>query len=255
MATGIRKAGDFCWINIITPSYDEARSFYAAVLGWSYVEMPGVGFRIQVGGLDIGAIYDTNSPMTPPGTPAQLAVMMMVDSADATAARITELGGKVKPAMDVFDAGRMVVCEDPNGAKFDIWEARKMLGSVGDRRAHGAPTWFETITSDDAKARAFYEALFGWTSDVVRAGSFDYTNFSLDGTPIGGMFPIQQVMGDVASHWGVYFAVEDVDATTTLAARLGATVHIAPINIPNIGRFSGMVSPQGVMFYMITYPG
>jgi predicted enzyme related to lactoylglutathione lyase len=254
MTTGIRKAGDFCWINMITPSSEEARAFYAAVLGWGYVEMPGVGFRIQVGGLDVGAIYDTNSPMTPPGTQPQLAVMMKVDSADATAARITELGGKVKPAMDVFDAGRMVVCEDPNGAKFDIWEARKMPGSVGDRRAPGAPTWFETITSDDVRARAFYEALFGWTSDVVRVGSFDYTNLSLDGTPIGGMFPVQEVMGEVASHWGVYFAVADVDATTTLAAALDATVHISPTNIPNIGRFSGVVSPQGVMFYMITYP-
>jgi len=254
MATGIRKAGDFCWINMITPSSAEARSFYAAVLGWSYVEMPNLGVRIQVDGLDVGAMYDTDAPMTPPGTPPQLAVMMKVDSADETAVRITELGGKVKPAMDVFDAGRMVVCEDPNGAKFDIWEARKMPGATGDRRAHGAPTWFETITSDDRIARAFYEALFGWTSDVVRVGSFDYTNFAIDGTPIGGMFPIQEVMGDVESHWGVYFAVEDVDGATTLAAALGATVHIGPINIPNIGRFSGVVSPQGVMFYMITYP-
>ncbi len=36
MATGIRDAGDFCWINILTPRPTEAMAFFARVLGWTY---------------------------------------------------------------------------------------------------------------------------------------------------------------------------------------------------------------------------
>ena len=35
MSHGIRKPGEFCWINVITPQPDAAREFFAAVLGWT----------------------------------------------------------------------------------------------------------------------------------------------------------------------------------------------------------------------------
>ena len=54
MATGIRKAGDFCWINMLTPQPAEAMEFFAKVLGWTYFEMPPFGHGVQVGGRDIG---------------------------------------------------------------------------------------------------------------------------------------------------------------------------------------------------------
>ena len=37
---------------------------------------------------------------------------------------------------------------DPNGAEFDVWEPRKHLGTDVDSRLHGAPSWFETMTTD-----------------------------------------------------------------------------------------------------------
>ena len=30
--------------------------------------------------------------------------------------------------------------------------------------SNGAPTWFETLTSDTTRAIAFYEKMFGWTA-------------------------------------------------------------------------------------------
>ena len=86
MTTGIRPMGDFCWINMLTPQPADARAFFGRLLDWTYVEMPGMGHRVQVGGRDIGGLFDLDGPNTPPGTPPLIGVMVKVASADATAA-------------------------------------------------------------------------------------------------------------------------------------------------------------------------
>ena len=58
MATGLRKAGDFCWINMLTPDPSGAMEFFGRVLGWTYFEMPGLGHGMRVGGRDIGGLFD-----------------------------------------------------------------------------------------------------------------------------------------------------------------------------------------------------
>ena len=84
MATGIRKTGEFCWINMLTPQPAEAREFFGKLLGWTYFEMPGMGHGMQVDGRDIGGLFDLDGPNTPPGTPPLIGVMVKVDNADAT---------------------------------------------------------------------------------------------------------------------------------------------------------------------------
>src|SRR5437763_12807982 len=101
MATGIRKTGEFCWINIVTPKPAEAMEFFAAVLGWTYFEMPGIGHGIRVGGRDIGGLFDLHGPSTPPGLPPYIGVMVKVDNADAACETVAALGGTAKPAFDV----------------------------------------------------------------------------------------------------------------------------------------------------------
>ena len=46
MTTGTRRAGDFCWINMLTPRPAEAREFFGALLGWTYGEIPGMGHSV-----------------------------------------------------------------------------------------------------------------------------------------------------------------------------------------------------------------
>jgi len=36
MTTGIRKNGDFCWINVLTPRSAEAQEFFGKRLGWTF---------------------------------------------------------------------------------------------------------------------------------------------------------------------------------------------------------------------------
>jgi uncharacterized protein len=50
MATGRRKAGEFCWTNMLTPRPAAAMEFFSRLLGWTYFEIPGPGHGVRVGG-------------------------------------------------------------------------------------------------------------------------------------------------------------------------------------------------------------
>jgi predicted enzyme related to lactoylglutathione lyase len=253
MTTGTRKAGEFCWINMLTPNPAQARDFFGKLLGWTYVEMPGMGHRIQVAGRDIGGLFDLESPQTPKGTPPLIGVMVKVESADATVAKVEALGGKAKPAFDIMDQGRMAVCFDPNGAAFDVWEAKKGPGMDADSEAHGAPSWFETLTTDVERAKKFYAELFGWVPQSMAMEGFAYTTFKLGDAYVAGLMQLTPDMGNLWPHWGTYFTVRDADATAREAEALGATICVPAQDVPNVGRFCGITSPQGVTFFVIKY--
>lgn len=257
MTTGTRPTGDFCWINMLTPDPADAREFFRELLGWGYAAMPGIGHRIQVAGRDIGGLFDLNGPNTPPGTPPTLGVMVKVESADDTCRRIDSLGGRTKPPFDIMGAGRMAVCFDPNGAEFDAWQPYAMRGTDVDSRLHGAPSWFETLTTDVAKASAFYSALFGWTPDVapIPGAGGTYTTFQLGDTPIAGMLAITPEMAGTVPHWGTYFTVTDIEEVVRKANSLGAVLSRDVREAPGVGRFCGFTSPQGVPFCVIQYTG
>jgi len=253
MTTGTRKAGEFCWINMLTPRPTEACAFFGKLLGWTYAEIPGMGWSVKVGGRDIGGLFDLEGPNTPPGTPPLIGVMVKVDSADATGAKVAALGGRAMPAFDIMDRGRMAVCFDPNGAEFDLWEPKKGLGTDVDSSLHGAPSWFETLTTDVDRAAKFYAGLFGWTPEVMPMPDGQYTTFKLGEAYVAGMLRITPQMGSMRPHWGTYFTVKDVDATAREAVELGGKICVPLKDVPSVGRFCGITSPQGVMFYVITY--
>ena len=105
MATGMRKTGEFCWINMLTPEPAEARAFFGKLLGWTYFEMPGMGHRVQVGGRDIGGLFDLDGPNTPQGTPPSIGVMVKVENADAVCEKVTALGGKAQAGVRHHGSG------------------------------------------------------------------------------------------------------------------------------------------------------
>lgn len=248
-----RRPGEFCWINILSPEPAAAREFFRQLLGWEYGVIPGMGHTILVQGHRVGGLFDLNSPQTPPGTPPGIGVMVRVDDADATAARAMELGGTAKPGFDIADQGRMAELHDPNGANIDLWQANQSPGTDVDSMMPGAPSWFENMASDRDRAATFYSALFGWVPEAQDMGGFTYTSFKLGDDYVAGMMQITPEMGDFPSHWGVYFTVADADATASQAQALGGQVMLPARDIPGVGRFAGLVSPQGVMFYVIQY--
>jgi predicted enzyme related to lactoylglutathione lyase len=253
MATGIRRSGDFCWINMVTPRPAEAMEFFGKVLGWTYFEMPGIGHGMRVGERDIGGLFDIEGPSTPPGMSPMIGVMVKAVNADAICEKVVSLGGKATPAFDIGEQGRMAVCFDPSGGQFDLWEARKMLGTDADSTVHGAPSWFEAMTTDVERATSFYSGVFGWTPEVKPMPEFDYTVFKNGARDVAGLMPIPVGKANIQPHWGTYFTVDDADEAARRAVELGASLFVPLMDIPGIGRFCGIESPQGVRFYAIRY--
>jgi predicted enzyme related to lactoylglutathione lyase len=254
MTTGRRKDNDFCWINMLTPRPADAQRFFAELFGWRFVPMPVIhGWTIELrGGGAIGGMFDCDDPMTPKGTPPLIGVAVRVANADDFCVRAAALGGTTRPPMDILDAGRMVVCHDPDGAQLDAWQPLKHLGTDVDSRAHGAPGWFQVVTRDTDRAARFYTGLFGWKAQVFpdRGG---YTVFSHGGEDVAGMMHIVPEMGPAQPHWSTWITVDDVDQTARRAEALGGKLCVQLHDIPDVGRFCAATSPEGVAFHAISW--
>jgi uncharacterized protein len=112
--------------------------------------------------------------------------------------------------------------------------------------------WDELVTTDPAAAGAFYEKVFGWKPRPVdMGGGMIYNlldrpgvkNAKGDQGSAGGM--MKSPPGVPHSFWLAYIAVDSCDKITERAAKLGANVTVPPQDIPNVGRFSCWMDPQG----------
>jgi predicted enzyme related to lactoylglutathione lyase len=138
----INEAGSLNFNGLNTRDAEAAKAFYGSAFGWQTLTLdggfemwtlPGYGDHLEEGDPDlrkrmaeVGApagfedVVATISPIPDdqPDVPAHWNVTFAVDDADATAAKATELGGKV--VVPPFDAPwvRTTVLADPQGATF-----------------------------------------------------------------------------------------------------------------------------------------
>jgi predicted enzyme related to lactoylglutathione lyase len=247
--------GTFCWVELGTSDGEGAKKFYTELLGWSFVDHP-VGpemiyTMLQLDGKDAAALYQMTGEMTAQGIPPNWLSYVSVTNVDESSTKATELGGTLlKEPFDVMDVGRMAVVQDPTGAVFALWQANKHKGA-GVANVPGSFCWNELATTDTAKDGDFYAGLFGWGKDVMASETMEYTMFTNNQRPAGGMFKLTPEMAGVPPHWLVYFAVDDCDARTQKATELGGSTIRPPENIPGIGRFSILRDPQGAVFAII----
>ncbi|MEI6739645.1 MAG: VOC family protein [Gemmatimonadaceae bacterium] len=245
-----RTPGDFCWINVITPDPDGDRAFFTAVLDWRYAEIPGMGWRILVDGKQAGGIFPNHTPdgrVFPPG----IGVMVQVADATASAERMRALGGRAAPPMAIGPNGIMVDAADPDGAGIDLWQSGAEASAQHDLTAHGAPFWYELVSHDVARSAAFYHELFGWTTVPQPMPDFTYTVLQHAGRSIAGIMPYLPHMPSFPPFWATYMQVRDVDAAVAAAVQAGGTICMDATELPTVGRLAGIVSPRGVMFYVM----
>jgi len=243
--------GTFCWIELATSDQNAAHNFYKSVFGWEVNQFPmGPGdmytiFRLQ--GRDVAAGYTLRPDQK--GVPPHWMIYIAVESADKTAARIPQLGGKVfMPPFDVMDAGRMAVCSDPQGAMFCIWQANKNQG-IGLTAVDGTLCWADLITTSQSAGAKFYSDLFGWK---VEFGDEDpahgYMHIKAGEEFIGGVPPEKFMPPGVPPHWMLYIYVADCDAYFKKATDAGGRSHMAPTTMEGVGRFAIVADPQGAAF-------
>ncbi|MER0238290.1 VOC family protein [Fulvimarina sp. MAC8] len=117
---------------------------------------------------------------------------------------------------------------------------------------HGMPIWYELMTSDQDAAQAFYERAAGWTISKPENGppGVDYRMFSAGDSDVGGIMKMPDG-APMPPLWSAYIGVDDVDEATEKAQSLGASVHMPPMDIPNVGRFAFLADPQGAVFYVM----
>lgn len=105
--------------------------------------------------------------------------------------------------------------------------------------------WTEIPVTDMARARSFYEEVFGWTLQLDETGPNPIAVFSgAPGTPgaIGGhLYPGMPAGGAGPT---IHLAVTDLAGATDRLKLAGGTVLQGPIEIPP-GRFTYCTDPDG----------
>jgi uncharacterized protein len=260
-----------CWIDTMHPDPAAAADFYGRLFGWELEdvmppESPASYFTARLPGGDVAAI----GPQAE-GTshPAVWNTYIWVESADETAAKVREAGGRViMEPDDVFDAGRMAVFTDPEGAAFSVWEAKRHRGAAVVNEP-GSLNFNVLNTRDLDGAAKFYGAVFGW--EVLDVGGTPmwampaYGDFLEARTPglreqsaeMGAPPRFEEVVAaaallgddqpDAPAHWAVTFGVADADEVAANATELGGTVLVAPFDAPWV-RMTVIRDPQGATF-------
>ena len=110
----------------------------------------------------------------------------------------------------------------------------------------GRFVWYEHCSNDIAKARAFYEKLFDWNTELTAMpGSDPYPIIHNGDNGIGGYATTQ---AGAPSRWLSYLSVSDVDSAYKAALAAGAKSLMAPMDYGSAGRAATIVDPTGGVF-------
>jgi uncharacterized protein len=236
--------GTFSWTDLGTSDAGAAAAWYRELFGWATEDnpMPGGGVYTiaSIDGKQVAAVYAAQQ-----GPPAWLSYVT-VDDADAAAATARELGANViTEPLDVMDAGRMAVIQDPTGAVFAVWQAR---GSVGAElvNGHGRLSLNQLNTADPDSAQRFYIELFGWRFEAVAGGPSPYWGIYRGDRLNAGMMELPAGF-EGASHWLVYFGIDDIDAAAERVGASGGTLTVPKTDVPG-GSIVVIQDPQGAVF-------
>jgi predicted enzyme related to lactoylglutathione lyase len=246
--------GEFCWVELATPDRAAALAFYAGLFGWSAVEqvmeLAGRTFTyslVRLGDRFVGSVYELLAEQRERGVAPHWLPYVAVESADQSVRKAEELGAAclVDP-VDLLQAGRVSVLEDPSGANFAVWQGRNLLG-FQVRDEPGSPCWFELVTSDVERAVGFYDALFGWGRRASK-GPLDPVLLARNGHPIAGARRLP-AGGDARPRWTTHFAVADCDASRERI--LGSGGSAEPAQAHRAGRAAAVTDVHGAPFSIV----
>ena len=260
-----------CWVDTTQADPGVLLSFYSGLFGWEFEDMmPEVQeakyFVGRLRGRDVAAVGSL-----PDGAPrtASWNTYIWVDSTDETVSKAVQAGGKVlREPMEVMGAGRMAVLSDPEGAVFCIWQAKGHMGA-GVVNENGALNFNNLATRDIEGAKAFYGALFGWTTLSLPQGEMwalpGYGDHLEQSTPglrqqmarmgapegfIDVVAAVDRIAKDdnqTPAQWRVVFAVDDAKEAAASSRALGAEVVRGPVDAPWT-RVAVIRDPGGAVF-------
>jgi predicted enzyme related to lactoylglutathione lyase len=118
------------------------------------------------------------------------------------------------------------------------------MGEV-ERYPNGSFCWIDLGTTDVTGAKAFYGELFGWEFEDRPAGDGEvYTLCRLQGRNVAG---IHRHDPEEGIGWASSVAIDELEAVTSRAGELGATVLAEPFDVPGAGRTAVLRDPSGAV--------
>jgi predicted enzyme related to lactoylglutathione lyase len=240
------QPGEPTWVDLSTSDMDAAAAFYSGLFGWEVergAEEFGGYSTFRKDGKRVAGVL----PKMSPEQPVTWGCYLSTEDADKTTELVQSAGGTViAPPMDVADLGRMAVYLDSHGAAIGVWQPGTHTGAelVAEE---GVNSWIELSSRDQDTAIAFYEQVFGWTTQRNPG----YTEFSVGGTAVAGCMDMpEMVPAEVPSYWMPYFQAEDPQAKAQHAASLGGTVLVPFMDMEQVA-FSVVMDPQGATFGLL----
>jgi len=241
-----------CWIDLSSTDIERSRAFYGELLGWTAddpsPEHAGY-FSFSKNGVKVAG----GMPAQPESGMADTwTVYLATDDADKTVQAARENGGQVLfGPHQVDDLGSMAGITDSGGAFVGVWQPglHQGFGLVGEA---GAPAWFELHTRAYDTVVPFYRDVFHWDAHVMSdTDEFRYTTLGSGDTMLAGIMDSAGFLPEgVPSYWGVYFAVDDADASVAKVVELGGSVIEQPMDSP-YGRIAHVRDAVGARFRLV----
>lgn len=250
--TAYATPGAPCRVDTFQPDPAAAARFYGALLGWSFddPEDPPSGpyRRARRDGRVVAGIAQA-----PPGVPdAVWSTYVATDDLHAALERAVAAGASVVVGPLEGSGGRFGVLTDPTGVAFCVWD-----GPGAELVAvPGAWAMSALHTPDPDAGAAFYGAVFGWRADPAPDAPLwflrlpGYAGAPGRGVPDDVVAVMAPAGPGVPPHWAVSMRVDDVDATAALAAELGGTIVVPPVDAA-AHRSAAIADPQGGVIALV----
>jgi len=239
--------GQACWAENCT-DLELSKQFYSTLLNWQFEEFtsgdPSV-LRATLEGRTVAALRQKKD------VPCFWNLHFSVDNIEEATKQIMDAGARVVKNVEKLSShGRTATFIDTLGALFSIWQ-KDMTAGFEEVNSFGAFCWAELCTEDFEKSADFYCAAMPWEASSGAHDVMDYTVFKSNGKTIAGsMRTPQTVPNQIKSFWGVYFMVQDSDATAKVVESLGGEILIQPMNIPE-GRIAMCRDTSGSIFSVL----
>jgi len=102
---------------------------------------------------------------------------------------------------------------------------------------------FELMTDDPEKCKAFYSKVFDWQFNAA-PGHDDYTLIDTGKEPGGGL--MKRPDNCPVPMAGIYFQVDDVEATLAKVTEAGGQVVVPKTPVPGVGCFAVFVDSEHI---------
>lgn len=257
MATITRyRNGVPSWADVAVSDVDGCVRFYSDLFGWTADDQGEESNRYHMFRIDGRSVAGLGPKVGDQAMPIWSAYVA-VDDLDATLDAASANGGTVvMPRMDILTSGSMTVVIDPTGAPISFWQAGDHIGAELVNEPNTL-AWHELTTREVDAAVDFYGTVLGWTFEQAPEGSGPdgYRMIMVGERVVGGIMPMEgDDWGDLPSHWMIYFAVADTDATAARVTELGGVVSVPPFDAP-VGKMAVVNDPDGNAFSIIAFSG